>query len=581
MPKIIRQAIFFMLCCASIVGQNSTDYYINKARDQQALDQSEQALITLNEGIFENPMEASLFFERGILYFNQRIYQQALHDLLQAEKLSYSNNYGLYNHIAEIYGLQGEYKRAKKYYHKLLKEYPDSEHIIANLLWYYYKTLDIQEGLDIGLAGLGKWPDSSSINSMLALLYASLNQYDQAEFSYNRAVEISIDQGRYREASQTLYNQAIFENEFYEFEKAQDLLMQAVMLDSHPSSYRLIGETYMNQLLYYPAKDMLELSEDLEVAQAEQTKKDRTPLGRLVLVELYLTFNQLDDAKQVLDEIIKLNNYDWITSFGTSKEAYFAWMHHLQYKFWKQKIALEKKKVFQNIADIIHLQANLFKAYFLKFYHKKQFQAFSLKVAEQMRKQHLKLAAYREYIHASSGYYLVQNRFLNLAQSIEMPFAPKALASYMAQSSLIKKDSNLRNEAVILMDPLYEKKKQQFLLQEWIEVLKSPKKRIPLLIQLYKLNRPIVELYGLPVKIEISGDFIYTKKISRLLRNALIETSSSPYTFQLSIAEGEAILQLLDNNEILVEKTLDFTASKEGLARLAKRILFYLYFPAE
>ncbi len=581
MLRCFNIILLLALSPVSLLAQMSSEDYLNLVRQEQQQNNDQLVLSLLDEAQQLYPKDPNIFFERGSFYFNQHIYKKALQDFLLAEKYSYDNTYTLYTNIAEIYGIQGKYEKAKEYYDILIQDYPENEHALANALWYYYKTLQIKEGIALGEKAIATWPSSSSINSMLALLYASVHNYEKAQFYYQKAVNISIQEGRYREASQTLYNQAIFEGEFYEFALSENLLQKAIDLDNNPSSYRLIGELYLKKLLYWQAKEMIEISEDLEINETETIKRERTPLGRLVLAQLYLTFNQLEMAEKLLSQIAHLNNQEWITSFGTNKDAYLSWQYSLQAMLWqKYRLTLERS-IHGSFAQWLKQKLLIIRAAFFHFYYKSLQDAFSLKEANHMLSEQLYLFAYQDYINLSEQYPNAQRKFLELSAELELPFAPKAQPTYLAQKALLERNAAYRDQALEQFDPIYERYKKQTLLEKWLIQYPHSKDRLMLISQLYQLNRAAVMPFGLAVNLHISGDKLYTHPLRRLLKQNLSFTQLSPYTLKINLNQGIAEIILQKDTQELIQQRLEYTASTKGLADLANRILFYLYFPAE
>lgn len=581
MPRYFSLVYLVFALCPHLFAQQRPEDFLNLAREEQHKNNYELTLSFLNSGLQKYPQDAALYFERGNLYFSQQIYKKALSNFLNAEKYGYDSTYPLYTNIAEIYGMQGNNELAKDYYTRLVAAYPDNENATANLLWYYYKTLHIKEGIRIGEIAIAKWPQSSSINSMLALLYASLHDYNKAQYYYENAVNISIKAGRYREASQTLYNQAIFENAFYQFAKAEDLLQKAISLDSNPSSYRLLGELYLKKLQYYSAKDMVEISESLEVSEAEKIKRERTPLGRLVLAELYLVFYQLEEAEKILHEVSALTDQEWITSFGTNKDSYLAWLYNLQAKLWKKYLIASNRQICPSPTDWVLQQIFRIKALFFHFYYESMEHSFGLKVANTMFHKQLILPAYRDYANLAQSYPQVERHFINMSQQIELAFAPNARPSYLAEMSLLENSPILRDTALQEFDPLYERYKQQVLLEKWLQKNYTSRKILPLIIRLYDLNRAAVVGYGLPTILHMQGDKLYTNVVEKLLKKNLIITKNTPYTMYVEMDQGVSHMSLYKNDTQILSQTLEYKASRQGLIDLANRLLFYLYFPVE
>lgn len=584
MPRCFNIVFFlfsFFLSSDVAFAQMSSEDYLNLVRQEQQQNNNQIVLSLLNEAERLYPKDPNIFFERGSFYFNQRIYKNALKDFLLAQKYSYDNTYTLYTNIAEIYNIQGKYEKAKEYYDILIKDYPENEHVLANALWYYYKTLQIKEGIDIGEQIIQTWSSSSSINSMLALLYASLHNYEKAQGYYQRAVDISIQEGRYREASQTLYNQAIFEEEFYQFALSENLLQKAIELDNNPSSYRLMGELYLKKLLYWPAKEMIEISEDLEINETETIKRDRTPLGRLVLAQLYLTFNQLQMAEKILSQVDKLNNQEWITSFGTNKDAYLSWQYSLQAILWQKHYLILKRSIHNSWAEWIQQKLQMIRASFFYLYYKSLQNAFALKGANNMRHEQLLLPAYKDYLAISEEYPNAQRRFLDLSSALELPFAPKAKPTYLTQKALLEKNTAWRDEALQEFDPVYERYKKQVVLEKWLIQQPHTKDRLSLITQLYDLNRAAVAPFGLPVQLYIQGDEFYTKPLRKFLKQNLLLISNSLYILKITLNQGTAEIILEKDAHELIQRRIEFTASAKGIAELANRVLFYLYFPTE
>lgn len=87
--------------------------------------------------------------------------------------------------------------------------------------------------------------------------------------------------------------------------------------------------------------------------------------------------------------------------------------------------------------------------------------------------------------------------------------------------------------------------------------------------------------FGLMVDFHISGDKLYTHPLKKLLSQNLSFVKASPYHLKINLNQGIAEITLEKDTQELIQKRIEYTASAKGLADLANRILFYLYFPAE
>lgn len=576
MKKIAALLFFFAMAAAA----QSKEEFMSAIAQAKDLGNQEQILRALNDAASLFPDDTDILLERGFFYWEKQLYSEALADYLAAEKLGAANTAYVWKSIADIYGALGLYKDALAYFEKLVNAYPFDHNAQADLLWYYYKTFQLEKGIAAGEAALFNFPDNVQIVSVLAVLYASLYNYERSSQLYDRALYLAQNQGSLDLAAINLYNRYLLEIGFLNYEKAEECLNRALTLEPGSASVqRLFGEFRLQQLDYQGALAAYGRSEEIDGEQSRYGA-NRTPLSLLGFADFYLTFGDYNRAERYLTGIRQMQDVRWMTAFGINGNMFNAMLFGLYQELWDKRADSEETAISFSWRSGLASRLRWLRAKFYSFYYSQKFKVYALKTGNELHAENNQLDAFSYYQQLAQGYSYAELFFLRKGMLMSQSFIPKAKRIYQAKIAAAKKNKIALYQAFKQLDKQYERRFASEILMDLVALEKNKEQKKRLLETLYGYNKAAVRSFGLPALIRIEASGQEQKRLSGYLRQAaIVHDSEGKYALNVNLEDNS--FSFYEGGQLLFSQTVENTNNekkeKERLYLLAKAIADRIY----
>ncbi len=162
------------------------DYY-NLFFSYKKINDTENALKTALITEKYNPRDVGLLYNIALLYKDMDNAEKAIEYFSKVTAIEPDNKYAIFN-IAILYQTYNQ-KISANIFEYLLKNYPDDELILSNILITYYNIADYKNACDIGKKLVQIYPDNIDYYLILGESYISDYKYEDAEVLYKQAME--------------------------------------------------------------------------------------------------------------------------------------------------------------------------------------------------------------------------------------------------------------------------------------------------------------------------------------------------------------------------------------------------------
>ena len=200
------------------------------------------------------------YYALGELLFEQELYDDAIEPLEKATE-AFPDVDHLQKKLAKCYHKTGKLDSAINKYKQVIIEQPDNINAYINLAGAYRETNQNQEVLDILLKLKELAPELPKVYHRLADIYIALEDYQKAEQSANKAIELdanlyesyrilaSINQNLgYKKYEKYLeYEEMYQDKSIYYGAKADELVEKRDKVKSEAQAYFIKAENYLNE----------------------------------------------------------------------------------------------------------------------------------------------------------------------------------------------------------------------------------------------------------------------------------------------------------------------------------------------
>jgi len=563
--KIIRKGFFrflriFLLLSSVLfvrpLEAETAPELLSRAKEALSAENWENAIQILTEGIAQYPADPSFHHTLGTLYFDKSLYAPAYKEFLSAQTLGYQGT-ELYSRLSDTAGYLNKDEEALNYIKKYLDTAPDDLYAWSNFGWLCYKTHRLDEGISGLLSITENFGPDGNIYVGLGNLYTAAFNYAEAKKYYTLAIRIAEDKKQPYLASIYYYNRSILEEVFYEFELAFEDTAKSLEASPRSSGYLMQGELELRRLNYLGAFNHYLKAHAL----------DATPLAALGLADTLIQAGYPVESERYLQSVKSKADYSWISNYGTTINQYRADFQKLHLDAFRFRTYLEKRRVVHNLSTLILRAWKIGTFTLLGWYHEAVYRIQTKNVArnyEATDREYSRIAGLGLYVN--SFYFLAFDKwqktaspYLDRAESIETGYIAAARPSYLYEMGSLKKRTDLLDESILTLNPVWERQYLSKALAARIELTKetrgtalSIKKEY--LSDLYELD-PSAFLYNdldLPVtyilQADSNGQLEKTaKKVKKLLSGKGFPSTDNS-RFDLIITSKEKSLSLTLKN---------------------------------
>lgn len=559
--------------------KESAQDLLSRAQTFISMENWEQAITLLTNGVRLFPNDPSFHYKLGELYYDKALYEPSYKEFLTAKNLGYSGK-EIFSHLSETSSYLNKDEEALLYLRNFLDSSPNDLFAWSDFGWLCYKTHRLDEGIDTLLNISKTYGPDSNIFVNLGNLYTAAFNYNEAKKYFTLAINFAENRNEPYLLSIYYYNRSILEELFYNFEEAYDDTHKSLQASERSSGYLMQGELELRRLNYSNAfKQYL-----------KAFSLDSTPLATLGLADTLAQAGYVDEAQRYINSVTNRGDISWISNYGTTVDQFKADLHAIQTDLYQFLLNKEKRKIVHNLSSLVQKQWNLIKYQTYYWYYDGLNRIQNKNVAhryELKEKNYNKVNGQELYIN--SFYFLAFDKWKNTAipylsrsRKFETILIPKAIPSYLYEEGSLKKNLPLLDQAIEALDPIWERKYIEQAVAKRILLTSSHETGIKMkyIEQLFLINPASFLFYD----IQLPVTFTYTnttKNISKkeftrikkqLLKVGFSENKQAPFIIDIK-EDSETFEVSLQNRTGLTRfYTQVFNRDKELKPNLGKFI---------
>lgn len=511
----------------------------------------------------EYPYSEEIYFHYGTFLLEIDRTTEAIKEFHIVKKLNNHTLLPIDSMLSYSYMLIGDYENALNYAQSHYNKYPNLESAILDYLWLLYKNLQIQQAVDFAISQLDNFSNSFLVYSMLALLYGEIGNYVQAISYYDKAdllaesLSISNDS-----IISNYHNRFLLELDFMQFEKAKEVLYKSLSIQpENPLILRLLGGFYRLQMNYEKSLHYYNLSENYEAKLVERKETIRTPLGRSGLINLYLDFNKLEQAYNLIQEVNRQKNkIDWMKSFQINPYFFDTILKKQELRYWKLLKEEEHLKLHSSLRQVILSQWKKIMYSIIIFHKKIENYKSNINAKKYAQNFHNKEQIIYYGIETTYDYPFLQCKILKNAQSINS-FSPNKKLNIEIQLVHLTKNKDLYEKIINQLSLPYQ---QYYNIENIVRLLKKTKvskeKKLQLLSEIYNITPHITQVYQMPMQLDIqTRTERENKKIKKYLKSIhILEESFSPFLLKIHQNDSYLNINLYHNQSQIKHWTIEY-----------------------
>ncbi|HPP05380.1 MAG TPA: transglutaminase domain-containing protein [Spirochaetota bacterium] len=562
---------------------NSLDEYIYEAKIAINSNYFDKALEILNEAekIYKDSYRPNL--EKGILYNNHTLYENAIIEFLKVKNKGYVSE-EFYTDLANCYGKIGEDKKAVKIFEEAYQKLPyKSVELYDNMGWMYFKIHELNKGINIVNEGLKKYPKSSDLFMTLGTLYSEAWDYNKSKEYYLKSVENSFyDFKASSFRSIAMYNLSLLEHAFLYYQNAYDACMAAI-------SYRDRSTPHLE--LTYLYSGALELKNAYNEIKRGSILEPKTLFPDMALSYNYINAGKIDEAINLINALLKIEDFEWMLYFGTNRNAYYAELYRylsIAYEF-KANIIKATDNLNNNIfLDMIRPLRRLFYRFLSLLYNFRSTNLLigigedKIKGGSNLEGLHQLYTAYERVWPAKAL------KVLLLSEKEELRVNPNKKRIYEINKAIIKKKGSffysnkekakILKENIKLLDRRWEKEILATALVELINATNG-KEKDNYIVELFLIHSPYIVMNNFNIKMNIifseaQHDFLNknrNKIMGKLNTIGIKNSSDSRLTLNIrQISQDKAKIVVSDKDKVVnsYDVKISFNNNKNSFVRL-------------
>ena len=450
-----RTALMVLLAfCALVAGEHpqaqeldaQSETLYQAALNAQEAENWEQAISTLKQGIESFPKDYRFPRALGQLFASRKLYGLAWDAYGIAENLAPNDPELLYE-LSQVAGRLNKDQLSLGYLQKIIELQPENKDAISDLGWMYFKLHRLAEGETLLLKALGTLGPDRGFSMTLGTIYADMFRYREAKERYNEAILEAEASGAMHFTAVAHYNMSILESRFYQFEEAFKRTEASLAAADRTSGHLAKGELFLRRLDIPKTID--------QYLQAYEL--DNSPLSKINLAQAYQIAGRLQDGKNLLEDVLHLQDYSWMVHYGTDPNSHKRDLHDILYKTYNGLYNIELRSTYFGIKDLAQSIYKYFIYRYIGMWHEHLYAMYCLKVADAYAAAHQDLDAALNYYNA----FIKQGRraavYLRTAQDLETTVIPQAYPNYQAEMGIILGRTEPLEWAVQHLDPLWER----------------------------------------------------------------------------------------------------------------------------
>lgn len=559
--------IIFVLLSGNIYSQDidfdipdldNVDRYIDMA--QTALNENfyDKALAILNAAEAKFPDSYKPNYRKGKIYLTNELNENALIELLKAKDKGYLSEI-LYTEISNCYGKIGEDRKAVEILEEAYNFYKTIE-LYDNLGWMYYKVHDLSKGIKLVEEGLETYPKSSDLLMTLGTLYSEAWDYLKSKESYLSSIDYSYEDYKSNSfRSIAYYNLALLEHGFLLYDNAFNSTNAAISYINRSSPHLELNYLYLGALELNNAYD--------EVIKATQLEP-RTLFPEMSLVKINALSGKIDEALNLLNNLLNTKDFGWMLYFGTNKAAYYSEI------FMDMSLIYEYKANMCNFSEKNNIK-NKFTRIFRKIYYKVKSLLYNIrytnvliKIGEEKIDGGSNLEGLHQLYDAYERIWPAKAlKILKLTEDIELKAIPAKKRFFDINRAILngrrsiffgKNDNKkLISDALPLIDKRWEKSLLTDALTELVKLSKGDEKEF-YLNKLFIAFPTLIPINNFRINMNISffgdkfSDYQQKKIINRLKARGIIHKTNAEIKLNIDVINGDQIVVSVYNKEALL-----------------------------
>lgn len=560
-------------------GARSAAWYADRALEAIESENYERAVDLLTDGQERYPDAVRLYTILGDLYFGEELYRLALSEYKEAEQIE-PNNFAVLHSAALSLGRLNEEREAVHYLERLLRIYPDSPDVIADLGWMYFKTHQLEKGEELLLEAIDTYGEERSLTMTLGTIYADMYRFEDSKEYYERSIESALDDGRSYFASVAYYNLSLLQKAFYRFNGAMQSTDRSLSQAQRATGHLAKGELYEMQMNFRRAHDQYTEAYNLD---------EETPLAKLDLAALYRNFGRLEEALAYARDVYGADDLHWLFNFGTDERRHRMELHDLLSTIYSGRARVLSLTPAGGPGAWLSNTVQRLRFRVLAWYHEMTFRRFATDVARGYEEEGSVLNAHWTYYRAHERYPPLALRHLTRARELETAVIPESEPFYAMRTGVLREDPAMIARAVDAMHPRWERAGIAEGLREIARMATragNEREAANAAVELYRINPGGLRQHGirLPVALSVSGvDPAPARRLIGMLERAGFAPvrgageprgPRSPLRLELEVFDGErAEYRLLDEGRFIRGDTLRAgEPDRAGAARLARAV---------
>lgn len=536
--------------------------YMNEAKEAISFNYFDKAIEILNEA--EKKYENSYLpnFEKGMLYNNYSLYENAIIEFLKVKNKGYVSE-EFYTEFANCYGKIGEDREAVKIFEEAYQKLSHkSIELYDNMGWMYFKVHELTKGINIVKEGLQKYQKSSDLFMTLGTLYSEAWDYEKSKKYYLESVENSFKDFKSSSfRSIAMYNLSLLEHSFLYYQNAYNACMAAI-------SYKDRSTPHLE--LTYLYSGALELKNAYNEIKKANTLEPRTFFPDMALSYIYINAGKIDEAIQLIETLLKTTDFEWMLYFGTNKKSYYAELYRylsIAYEFKKNILKVTDQKKSSLILDLSRPFRRLIYK-FLSMLYNFRYTNLLITIGEEKIRGGSSLEGLHQLYNAYERiWYKKALKILLLSENEELKINPNKKRIYDINKAIMKEKSsffykNKINELkknIKLLDKRWEK---EILTNALVEIIKSTsnKEKDHYINELFLIHTPYIVINNFNIKFKIlfnstSYDFLKKNK-NKILKNlkkiGIVNSNKARFTLNIKELSNDFVkITIMDGIEVI------------------------------
>jgi hypothetical protein len=504
--------VLIVLCNTGLSAQTynypSLNVYMEEARKQLDGDFYDKALEILNEAEKKYPDSFEPNLQKGDIYFDHELNENALIEYGKVEKKGYFTEI-LYENMSTCYSKMGEDVKALKVLEDALILFKDncSENFYDDLGWQYYKNHRTKDGKEIILQGLKKYPKSSDLYMTLGTLYSDAWDYENSKNCYVNSINYSYEEKSNNFRSIAYYNLALLENSFLFYQEAINSSNASISQSNRSSAHLELN------YLYSGAMDLENAYRESKLAASLQP---RTLFPEMSIAYIKVNSGKVDEGIKILKDLLENRDFSWMAYFGTSKDSYYSEIYKTLFQAYIYKFNQIK---YNDRNDFFSIISRPFKRlYFLgaSYYYNFRFTNLEVGTGEVLIKGGSELEGLRrlydsyERLWPKKAY-----KLLGIIRKIEKEKNPRDMrildiknAALRGKYEFFYSKAMEKKDIVANLEMLDEKWEKEIICNTYQELISitGGEERKKFIGDLFMLHSPFIPMFGLDVDFNIRID---------------------------------------------------------------------------